>query len=258
MTRESSAEPSVHNDSARESVSSRVEPASFSGAEIMDLHRGYDQATGNNAIAGRGGAGPGAGGDANLPSHLTFDNSIYNSSVYGSVGTDGSYKVASLGEKEAPPKKPDSTTQVVDELMKGAGNFAFGDTISNAEAQAGKNKLQTLTEGAFNYGGAEGVKDLATELSNQGLKKYGEDAFQKSPSPQFDNSLATAKVTPNKDGTTQVQFDFAQPNSSKVNSVIFQLPKAQGKDRPIQKYFQIQDGLLNKFSASDVAFSFAA
>lgn len=223
MSRESSAEPSVHHDSVRESAASRVEPTSFSGADRMDLYKSFDQTAGNNGIPGRSAAGA---GDGNLPSHLSFDNSIYNSSVYGAVSGDGSYKVASASDTPFAPPKGDSLTKIENQYMKEAGDFAFGDTLTNAQAQAGKEKLQILTQEVFRNQGEEGLKALAGRFNDQALDRYGEKAFEKA-GPQFDQSLANVKVTQNKDGSTQVQYDFAQPNSAQKNSVIFQLPKPE-------------------------------
>lgn len=223
MATESSAEPSVRIDSVRESVSPRLEPTAFSGADRMDLFKSFDQTAGNNGIASRASAG--AGGDANLPTHLKFDD-IYGGSVYGAAGADRSYKVASASDTPAGPPTPDSVGRLENQYMKEAGNYAFGDTLTNAQAQAGKEKLQVLTQQIFQTQGADGLKSLAGRMNDQALDKYGDKAFDKAGS-EFDQSLANVKVTANKDGSTQVQYDFAQPNSAQKNSVIFQLPKPE-------------------------------
>jgi hypothetical protein len=213
-----SAEPSVHNDSVREASPARVEPASFSGTERMNLYSDFDRGVhGTSAENSRNNASS----DANLPTHLSFDNSIYNNSVYG----DGSFKVASLNDGTAAPADRGNTlTRAQDQYFDQAGKFAYGGALTKEEAQNGKDKLKTITEEAFRSGGAEALQGVADRMNDEALKKYGDDAFSQA-GHQFDQSVATVKTTTNKDGSTQVQYDFAQPNSTEKNTVIFQIPK---------------------------------
>jgi hypothetical protein len=186
----------------------------------MNLYSSFDKTVAGGT--GTGGIG-GAGGDANLPSHLSFDNSIYNNSVFG----DSSYKVASLDGRVAPPAEAGNTlSRVQDQYFDQAGKFAFGgNTQTNPEAaREGKDKLQVITEEAFKQGGPQALQQVADRMNDEALKKYGDDAFNQAGS-QFDKSVATVKTSTNKDGSTQVQYDFAQPNSSEKNTVIFQIPK---------------------------------
>jgi hypothetical protein len=185
----------------------------------MSLYSSFDKTLNGNTGNGIGVAG----GEANLPSHLSFDNSIYNNSVFG----DNSYKVASLdGRVGAPTDSGNTLSRVQDQYFDQAGKFAFGSSTQTSEqaTRDGKDKLKVITEEAFRQGGPEALQQVADRMNNEALKTYGDDAFNQA-GPQFDKSVATVKTNTNKDGSTQVQYDFAQPNSSEKNTVIFQIPK---------------------------------
>jgi hypothetical protein len=220
----------------REAAPARAE--SFSGSDRMSLYHGFDQATGNSRIASN------VGGDAGLPTHVTFDNSIYA----GTPGFGDNIQKASLKENLGPDApRTDAQRRVLDQFQNDATKFAFGnkpevandaafgDVHNNAEQAKGKAALKEMVEAAFIKDGKQGLQKVADFLNDRAIDKFGSEAFDKAP-PEFDQSVATVSSKENKDGSTQVQFNFAQPNSAEVKSVIFQVPKNE-IEKPFSNYF---------------------
>lgn len=222
------SEQHVQHDGVRESTPTRSAPEAFSGADRMNLFKSYDQ----TVLSGTNPAGA-RQGDGALPTHVTFDN-IYGNSVFnqGAQGDKG-VKVAGLNDGVTPKAESSPFLErLQNQYLNEAGNFAFGSAMTAADAAAGKAKLQAMTEHVFQNGGEKGLQELAAQLNDRALEKYGDHAFERAPA-QFDRSLANVRVTPNKDGSSQVQYDFAQPGSDKGKTVIFQIGKPEvGKVRP--------------------------
>jgi hypothetical protein len=162
-------------------------------------------------------------GDAGYPATLDTSHGGLFSSVH-----DKSDKPAET--------KGDVYGKVMDEHIKESEKFAFGDPLMNkTDERAAKGKLEGLVTDAYLHGGEQGVKDLAGQMSRDAVDKFGESAFDKAPA-QFNDSLALEKVTPNPDGSTQVQMDFAQPGSSDTQRAVFNVPKPE-VENPRPSYF---------------------
>lgn len=247
MSKTETAEPSVHNDHARETATQRVE-SNFSSDTVRELHASYNDTVGINRTGA--GAFAGSGGDGSFPSHS--DYSFYNSSAYGNgvggdrsangvpaagVGTDSSAKVALTGDTPSfNPADQFGAPNYYNDYKQDASKFAYGTALTDGQSAEGKDKLQRLTEEMYRTGGKDGLKALANDMSKDAVDKFGDQAFDQA-APAFDSSVAKVKATSNADGSTQVQWDFAQPNSPQSKSVIFQLPKAEPSTGGYQEVF---------------------
>jgi hypothetical protein len=159
------------------------------------------------------------GGDAGLPASLDTSHG----GLYGSV--------MDKSEKTAEPKMG-TYEKVLNEHLKESEKFAFGDPLMNqTDERAAKGKLDFLVTDAYLHGGEQGVKNLADQMSRDAVDKFGADSFDKAPA-QFNDSLALEKVTPNPDGSTQVQMDFAQPGSSDTQRAVINVPKPEANPHP--------------------------
>jgi hypothetical protein len=164
------------------------------------------------------------GGDAGLPTHLTFDNSMYA----GIQGYSDNIQLATFKENlGADPSRSNTQERVQNQFVNDASKYAFGDIHNDGEQEKGRAAMEALVQGAYQNKGPEGLRDLAQAFDKKAMEQYGgEKAFEQAP-PGFENSAARFSVTPNKDGSTQVQFNFAQPNSPDVKPVIVQVPKPE-------------------------------
>lgn len=134
---------------------------SFSGPERMNLYHGFNDTAGNSRITSHGG-----GGDAGLPPHVTFDNSIYASNAFGDNIHNAAFK------KDLGPESPRLDTQhrVFNQFQDDATKFAFGrndgsqsfgKAYNDAEDAKGKAALKELAESAYLHKGTEGLNELA-------------------------------------------------------------------------------------------------
>jgi hypothetical protein len=163
------------------------------------------------------------GGDAGLPPHVTFDNSIYA----GSQGYSDNIQLASLKDNIGPdPSRANTQDRVTAQFVNDASKYAFGDIHNDREQEKGRAAMEALVQNAYQNNGTQGLRDLAQAFDKKAMDQYGEKAFDQAPAG-FDNNVARFNVTPNKDGSTQVQFNFAQPNSAEVKPVIVQVPKPE-------------------------------
>jgi len=224
MSLHQSSERSAGNDSV--ATAPRVERAEPNIDRMSDF-KSFD------SIVNKGGTGTQVASmdaGAGFPSHA--DYSFYNSSAYGTVVGDGNIKAAAT-TAAATTDNPNAGAgtdshfnppNYYNDFKQDASKFAYGTALTDGQAADGKDKLQRLTEEMYRTGGDKLLQGLAGDISKDAVDKFGEAAFDKAPKA-FDDSVAKVTATQNKDGSTQVQWDFAQPNSGDAKTVIFQLPK---------------------------------
>ncbi len=229
---------SLHQTSERSAGSDSVAAAPRAERAEPNIDRMSDFKS-FDSVVNKGGTGTQVASldsGAGFPSHA--DYSFYNSSAYGTVvGGDGNMKAAAVTDN--PNAGADShfnAPNYYNDFKQDASKFAYGTALTDGQAAEGKDKLQRLTEEMYRTGGDKLLQGLAGDMSKDAVDKFGEAAFDKAPKA-FDDSVAKVTTTPNKDGSTQVQWDFAQPNSGDAKSVIFQLPKNTPANGGYQEVF---------------------